>query len=136
VYGNVVLGSSDGTLVVDGSLCLDELSPLREPVTVRIKRGKIVGIEGGWYAQRFKKFLEDLNDPYVYTHVEFSFGLNPEAKCRGYFAEDEATGGTNHFGFGGSQLPSPTGVHTDLVVLNPTTTLDGKTVLKKEKLLI
>jgi leucyl aminopeptidase (aminopeptidase T) len=135
-YGNVELGTSEGTLVVDGSLCLDELSPLKEPVTVEIRNGRIEKIEGGWYARKFRSFLGDLNDPYVYTHVEFAFGLNPEAKCRGYFAEDEATGGSNHFGFGGGQLPSTTGVHTDLVVLNTTTEIDGKIVLKEGELRI
>lgn len=136
VSGDVDLGSSEGTLVVDGSLCIDELSPLREPVTLRIRKGRIDEIEGGWYAKKFKNLLEDLNDLDIYTHVEFSFGLNPEAKCPGYYAEDEATVGSNHFGFGNRQLPSTTGAHIDLVVLDTTVTLDSKMILKKGKLLI
>jgi leucyl aminopeptidase (aminopeptidase T) len=137
-FGIVDIGneSTKGIIVVDGSICLDEFSPLKEKVTFTIEKGRIEKIEGGWYADRFSEYLMGINDPTVYNLVEFAFGMNPEAKTRGWFAEDEGAGGTNHFGIGGWEQPGTTGVHIDMVCLNTTCKLDGKLVQKDGKLLI
>lgn len=136
--GAIDIGNSEteGEIVVDGSLCLDMFSPLRQPVSIIITEGRIEEIRGGWYARMYKNYLRDLNDSTVYNLVEFAFGMNPEAKCVGWFSEDEGAGGSNHFGIGGWNQPGSTGVHLDFVCLDTTCELDGKLIKKEGKILV
>ncbi len=131
------LGSGEGTLVVDGSIALPELGPIEEPVTLTVKKGRIIKIKGKREAEVFKGILDGLNDSNVYILSEVAVGLNPECRLSGNFAEDEGVYGTIHFGFGWThtlESSHRSKAHIDVVILNPTLSLDSKVVLKDGEL--
>ncbi len=123
----------EGTLVFDGALFPpSEIGLLKEKVTLTMKEGRAVSIEGGRQAQLFKGWMESWNDPNMYRLAHYSMGFNPGVtKPTGRIVEDERVFGGIEFGFG-TQVATLRGAgwnaaaHTDGTVLNPTLIFDGK----------
>lgn len=136
VNARPVLGTANGTLVVDGAICVyPELGPLWEPVTLEVKEGKIKEIKGGREAKIFEKIYNDilLEDPKTANLAEVACGLNTSCYLTGNYFEDEGSGETMHFGFGGGSVGGI--YHIDFVITEPTLFLDGEIALKAGKVI-
>lgn len=128
----------NGTLVFDAALWPPyDLGILQDDVKIEFKDGIAVKIEGGKDAEKFKRWLEDLDDPNMYRLAHYSLGFNPGVtKATGRIVEDERIFGCMEFGMGsqGAMIMGEcwsAASHTDGVVSSPTIILDGE-VLEKD----
>lgn len=130
-----VEGTTEGTLVVDGSIA--GVGLLETPVELTVREGHLVGATGDDGAQLMDLLTIHGEDG---TNVaELGIGTNEEAILTGNILEDEKILGTCHVAFGASaaiggtvQVP----VHLDCVVLEPTVEIDGETVVSGGELLV
>ena len=101
----------------------------------------MVDFKGQADAERWKTWLESLEDPKMFCIAHVSIGLNPNAQLSGNIMEDERVKGSITFGIG-SQMPDFKGntglakTHTDAVILMASMILDGRTITEKGKVLI
>ena len=129
--------TAEGVIVVDGSIPLPGLGPIREPITCYVEKGFIVKIEGGEEAKFLEKALKDFNDPRVYFVAEIGFGLNKASKISGRMLQDEGMFGTMHIGIGNNLSyggDNNTPIHIDLIMMEPTYVVDGKMLYKDGKI--
>jgi leucyl aminopeptidase (aminopeptidase T) len=130
-----VEGTTEGTLVVDGSIA--SVGLLETPVELTVREGHLVEATGEDGAQLMELLTVHGEDA---TNVaELGIGTNEEAILTGNILEDEKILGTCHVAFGASaaiggtvQVP----VHLDCVVLEPTVEIDGETVVSGGELLV
>ena len=130
-----VEGTSEGTLVVDGSIA--GVGLLETPVELTIADGHLIDATAEDGAQLMELLTAHGEDG---TNLaELGIGTNEEAILTGNILEDEKILGTCHVAFGASaaiggtvQVP----VHLDCVVLEPTVELDGETIVSGDELLI
>jgi leucyl aminopeptidase (aminopeptidase T) len=128
-------GTTEGTLVVDGSIA--EIGLLETPVSLTVREGHLVEATGSDGARLMELLTAHGADG---TNVaELGIGTNEEAILTGNILEDEKMLGTCHVAFGASaaiggtvQVP----VHLDCVVLEPTVEIDGETIVSGGDLLI
>jgi leucyl aminopeptidase (aminopeptidase T) len=128
-------GTTEGTLVVDGSIA--EIGLLESPVTLTVREGHLVEASGDDGARLMELLTVHGKDG---TNVaELGIGTNEEAILTGNILEDEKILGTCHVAFGASaaiggtvQVP----VHLDCVVLEPTVEIDGETIVSGGDLLV
>jgi leucyl aminopeptidase (aminopeptidase T) len=145
-FGNLPTGEAElaprnanGRLVVDRSGAY-----ITEPTALDIKDGYIVGYEGNPSGRRFKRLIQRSMDKDGNRNAsfiaEFAIGTNKSAKVTGLILEDEKVYGTCHIAFG-DNTSYPGGknfstIHIDTIVFKPTIALDGRTIMKKGKLVI
>lgn len=117
-----VLPRINGTLVVDGFMWPPKnMGPLHNPITLQIKQGHIVAIQGGTEAEQLDKWL-----PATERHMmHVCIGLNPGAQITQGLIEAERLFGACNFGFGNDPY------HTDGVIPNATLSVDGVTLLEQ-----
>jgi leucyl aminopeptidase (aminopeptidase T) len=128
-------GTTEGTLVVDGSIA--EVGLLETPVSLTVREGHLVAATGSDGARLMELLTAHGVDG---TNVaELGIGTNEEAILTGNILEDEKILGTCHVAFGASaaiggtvQVP----VHLDCIVLEPTIEVDGETIVSGGDLLI
>jgi leucyl aminopeptidase (aminopeptidase T) len=135
VNARPVKGTAEGVLVVDGAICIyPELGPLWEPVKITVEEGKIKQIQSGREAKIFEEIYKEIlkEDPQTANLAEFACGLNTSCYFTGNYFEDEGSGETMHFGFGGSWVGGI--YHIDLVIKKPRLELDGELILEDGKL--
>jgi leucyl aminopeptidase (aminopeptidase T) len=128
-------GTTEGTLVVDGSIA--SVGLLDTPVELTVRDGHLVEATGEDGAHLMELLTVHGEDG---TNVaELGIGTNEEAILTGNILEDEKILGTCHVAFGASaaiggtvQVP----VHLDCVVLEPTVEIDGETVVSGGELLV
>ncbi|MGC8699251.1 MAG: aminopeptidase [Candidatus Acidifodinimicrobium sp.] len=126
----------NGTLVFDGSIWPPEsLGLLREPVTLKIEKGRIVEFSKNEESELFKKWLSSFNDQAMYNIAHACYGFNPGARLTGNILEDERVFGIVEFGIGsqGESFMGKAGAarsHTDGIVLSPTVWLDDQLIEK------
>jgi leucyl aminopeptidase (aminopeptidase T) len=128
-------GTTEGTLVIDGSIA--EIGLLDTPVSLTVREGNLVeatGNDGGRLMELLTAHGEDGTNV-----AELGIGTNEEAILTGNILEDEKILGTCHVAFGASaaiggtvQVP----VHLDCVVLEPTVEIDGETIVSGGDLLV
>jgi leucyl aminopeptidase (aminopeptidase T) len=129
-----VQGSTQGLLIIDGSFPM--IGRITQPVQMSVKNGQVVRITGDEEARKIRKLLR----PYGKLGrniAEIGIGTNPKAKITGCVLEDEKVLGTVHIGLGnnisfGGKVS--VGCHFDGVLLKPTLTIDGKTILEDGEL--
>ncbi|HVP40723.1 MAG TPA: aminopeptidase [Candidatus Krumholzibacteriaceae bacterium] len=147
VYISPQLGASNGTIVFDGSITLDETIVIKTPIKVEIEKGFVTKIEGGKEAQKLTEYLDfaekkpfemmkkrelDRRKAEEYSknarHIgELGIGANPNAKIIGNVLEDEKVLGTVHFAIGSNyDHDADALIHSDGIVKKPTITVDGK----------
>jgi leucyl aminopeptidase (aminopeptidase T) len=128
-------GTTEGTLVVDGSIA--DVGLLDTPTALTIREGHLIETDGA----AGSKLMELLtpHGPGGTNVAELGIGTNEEALLTGNILEDEKILGTAHLAFGASaaiggtvQVP----VHLDCVVLEPTVEIDGETVVAGGELLV
>ncbi len=130
-----VEGTTEGTLVVDGSIA--GVGLLDTPVSLTVEGGhlkKATGSDGEALMKLLTAHGEDGTNV-----AELGIGTNDEAILTGNILEDEKILGTAHVAFGASaaiggtvQVP----VHLDCVILKPTIEIDGRTIADGGELLL
>jgi leucyl aminopeptidase (aminopeptidase T) len=123
--------SGTGKIVVDG--CVAYLGPVKDDIIIRMKDGRITGIDGGVSAGELKTFLED-KDKEATGIAEFGIGTNPGARIIGHPLVDEKVWGTIHIAFGMSASIGGTrksDTHYDCIINQPTVWFDGVMVMDK-----
>jgi aminopeptidase len=130
-----VEGTSEGTLVVDGSIA--GVGKLETPVELTVEGGHLVEATGRDGARLMELLTE--HGPDATSVAELGIGTNEEAIVTGNILEDEKILGTAHVAFGASaaiggtvQVP----VHLDCVVLEPTVEVDGATLVEAGELTV
>lgn len=126
--------TTQGTLVIDGCLADVELD---SPITVIIKDGKIVKINGNKAAKIFAQQIAEVGEK-AKVVAELGIGTNEKAKVNSDVLEAEKVLGTCHIAFGdnagfGGVNEAP--FHSDGVVLKPTLLLDKTVVIESGKLI-
>lgn len=121
--------TAQGVYVVDGSFADITLD---QPITITIENGYATNIYGG---QAAKQLNHQLNKTGKKSRnlAELGIGTNPEANPTGSLIEAEKAYGTVHLALGnnatiGGKVDVP--FHSDGVILSPTLTLDGNTILR------
>jgi len=123
-------GTAEGTIVVDHAI--DSMGLIREPITVTVEGGRVVGVTGGEQAKRLEQLIH--SDENASNIAEFAIGTNPLSRMMGNIAEDKILRGCVHIAVGdshtiGGEVESC--IHLDMVVLKPTVWLDGEKVVEK-----
>jgi leucyl aminopeptidase (aminopeptidase T) len=157
VFISPKLGASNGVIVFDGSITLDETLVVKNPVKITVEKGHVTKIEGGKEADLLQDYVHNAGErPYQMAQKgeitidkakeysrnatnlgELGIGLNPKAKIIGNVLEDEKVLGTVHFAIGSNYDQDALAlIHSDCIVKNPTITIDGKTIMKKGKMLL
>lgn len=126
--------SINGTLVLDGTVWPpDPLAPLRHPIRLQLKKGRIAGFDDGETAGILRDWIRHFRDPKMSNVAHFCFGFNPGAGITGKILEDERAYGVFVTGFG-SQMASFKGgftlakSHIDGVTMKPSVFLDGEPI--------
>lgn len=161
VYISPLPGKSEGVIVFDGSISLNDSDMITEtPVRVVYKNGFITEITGGREAELLRASIENgekkafdfeaegklaKGDGASYAKNarglgELGIGLNPAAEIRGNMLEDEKAFHTCHFAIGSNyDNDADAMIHLDCLVKNPTITVafpDGSTtVIEKDGIL-
>lgn len=127
--------SINGVLVFDASI-VPQIGPLHEPCRVYIEKGVIQKVEGGAQAKEWYSWLKSFNHPQMLRPAHLCYGFHPGAKISGQNGEDERVWGCTEWGFGSAGAyyappgyPAPS--HTDGIILNTTTYLDGEMIIDK-----
>jgi leucyl aminopeptidase (aminopeptidase T) len=128
-------GTSEGTLVVDGTIAT--LGVVSAPVELTVRGGHLVDASGDEGARLLELLAAGGEGG---TNVaELGIGTNEKAQMTGNVIEDEKILGTCHIAFGASaaiggtvQVP----VHLDCVVTRPTVTVDGTDVVRDGELVV
>jgi leucyl aminopeptidase (aminopeptidase T) len=128
-------GSAQGTLVIDRSSAAPEYKALTEPITLKVKDGTVVSIEGGLEAKALSAFLQNLDTPSMYHLTEMGIGTNRRCRLVGV-GEDTHTYGTVSFALGcdvhiGGRVRAP--AHIDMTMRFPTLTIDGRQIVQDGK---
>lgn len=128
--GEVSLSPNDnsinGVLVVDGPI--QTLGMPSEPIKLTIKNSRVVSVDSGdpsMVSQLKSIFKTVENANYI---AELAIGLNPCCPKNGEFIEEKKAYGNSHLAIGdntyfGGNIES--GIHWDMVIRNPTITMDG-----------
>lgn len=123
--------SSEGVVVVDGSIPCAGLGKLTSPISLRIEEGMISSIEGDPAIVRRLEELFGFYGEKARVLAEFGVGFNEGAKVCGNMLLDEGAYGTFHLGFGSNHTiggANDVGFHLDCVFYGGTIQLDGETI--------
>jgi leucyl aminopeptidase (aminopeptidase T) len=127
-------GTTEGTIVFDGSIPNLRIGAMRTPVRCTVRKGNVVQVEGGPEADMIRKVWAELGDAAVYNIAQLAIGLNPSIyMLTGVWAQDHGAFGTVHIGIGTSANLGGTtkaACHFDGMMYRPTLALDGKVVLE------
>lgn len=142
VYVSPLPGKSEGVIVFDGSISLNDGDMIVEkPVRVVYKKGFITEITGGREAELLRASIEAGEKKAIEFEAdgkipagegasyaknarglgELGIGLNPKAEIRGNMLEDEKAFHTCHFAIGSNyDNDAESMIHLDCLVRNPT----------------
>lgn len=129
VFFAPLLGTTSGTLVIDGSIADDILDA---PITVVIENGVATSITGGTAATNL---LQKLNafGPAGLTVAEVGIGTNEAAEISDNLLEAEKAYGTVHIAFGNSSAiggENDVAIHIDGLVSEPVVSTDAAEILR------
>lgn len=121
--------TAEGTVVVDQSI--DGLGALDQPVTLGVRAGRVVDVEGGQEARELERRLDDAGACARNIAEAPSLGTNPDVELSGNQAADKKKRGTAHIAVGdnvslGGNVACD--LHFDMTLSTPTVTLDGELV--------
>ncbi len=134
---SIIENSGNGQIIIDGSI--GGIGVVENPVTLIVKSGKVVEINGGTEAEKLKSLIENINDENMYQIAEIGIGLNPNGSIRGVIIEDESTLGTVHIGLGNNIFmggKNRARSHIDLVFKAPKIYLDGNLFIDNKRCFI
>jgi len=137
-----------GTIVIDkGDILLPQKCYVFEPVTLTVKDGFAVSIEGGMHAELLAEYMASFNDPEAYAISHIGWGLQPRASWTVLGLYDrEATIGMDARAFEGNFLFSlgpnneaggtrTTACHIDIPLRRCTVRLDDEVMVRDGKVL-
>jgi leucyl aminopeptidase (aminopeptidase T) len=129
VFFAPLLGSAQGTWVVEASLADEQ--ELQEKITLTIKKGQVIAIEGEQAAKRLHHKLNAVG-PSAFNVAEIGIGTNPATNPYGDMIEAEKTLGTAHLAVGnssaiGGEINVP--IHIDALTLKPTIAIDDQIIM-------
>jgi leucyl aminopeptidase (aminopeptidase T) len=130
-------GTASGRLVIDASIPYIDIGVLDEPIEVQVDNGKIESIRGGKQADMLVSNLASFDDADVYNIAEIGMGLNPHSRLTGCMLDDEGVLRTLHIGIGTSITLGGTvkaSCHYDLLLWDPTISIDGVIVVEEGEL--
>jgi leucyl aminopeptidase (aminopeptidase T) len=123
----IVRESVNGKIVFDGSL-VPPIGLLKEPVTLHVKDGQIMEIEGGSEAVQYEAWLKSFDNHNMLRIAHICWSFNPGAKLTGDIVEDERVWGSSEWGIGNHPgMPAPS--HSDGICLNSSVWMDGEQIL-------
>lgn len=129
-------GTTQGRIVVDAAHSATGL--IDEPIILTVENGRIVKIDGKREAASLQMRIDEVGDPDICMVAELGIGLNPKAKLRGQFIEDESIYGTAHVGMGNNESTMggklTVNGHFDNIFWYPTIKLDGITLMEDGRL--
>lgn len=155
IFVSPAVGSSEGTIVIDGSISMEKTTLVKTPIKIEVKDGYAAKILGGPEAKTLSRLIQkaaklpfrlaeegilsDVNaSEYSKNarHVgEFGIGLNDKAKVRGNVLEDEKALGTVHVALGSNYDEDAKAlIHYDGVIKKPTVWIDGELLIEEGKL--
>jgi leucyl aminopeptidase (aminopeptidase T) len=124
-----VEGTSRGVIVIER--VMTDIGAVSDPITITVRDGLAVNIEGGEEAERLRKLIDGV--PGATNIGELGIGLNPMARVSDDITESKKAAGTVHFalgdsagGYGGTVECS---LHLDGLVFAPTVDIDGEVVI-------
>ncbi len=123
--------SLNGTIVIDGYQL--GVGALRELIRWTLRNGIVTNIDGGLEARALRRLVDMYGDTNTHRVGEFAVGTNPEAQLIGTAGEDKKMLGTIHFSLGDNILmggQNQSKLHLDGVILSPTLSVDGKTLIE------
>jgi len=105
---------------------------------LKFKEGKVVDYDAKQGKKEFKGVLDAATGDKDRI-AEFAIGLNPKAQFINDILVDEKVLGSIHIAIGNNKGPAYGGkndssLHWDLIMMGPTVTADGKTIMKEGKL--
>lgn len=126
-------GTAEGRFVIDGPGAL--IGRPERPITVSVTEGRVSAIDGQGKAADTLRHLVDTVEN-AGNIAEFGIGLNPACRANGKFEEEKKRRGQVHIAIGdniafGGDIESA--VHLDLVVCDPTVSLDGRIIVDQGK---
>lgn len=117
-----VMPRINGTLVINQFMWPPKnIGPLKHPITLTIRNGRITKIEGSSEAEILKNWLPETERHLMHVCI----GMNPGAQMTQGLIEAERVFGACNFGFGSDPY------HTDGVISKTTLTVDGETLIDK-----
>lgn len=122
--------TAEGTLVFDGAMA--GIGKLKKPISLKVKSGFVTEIKGDANAKKLKSILDSAGK-LAYNIAELGIGTNDKAKLVGSVLEDEKVMGTVHMALGDNMsMGGKVSVrsHLDGIILKPSLTVDGMTVMK------
>lgn len=127
--------SSNGRIIVDGSIACPEIGLLEEPVSLTVEDGNISHWESpnAETIRLLEKLFDDVGTPAARVLAEIGVGLNPNASLTGSMLTDEGALGCIHFGFGANSTvggENNVPFHLDFIVRDATLHIDGECILK------
>lgn len=135
-----VEGTTEGKLIVDGSISNFDIGPITQPIEMTVERGRVVDIAGGGQGARLRRILQKVNDPGSYDVAQLAVGLNPECTgFNGWFSNEHGVYGSAHIGIGTSENLGGSAraiLHYDVMMSAPTLTLDDEPVVKNGDVLV
>jgi len=124
-------GQAEGVFVIDGPGAVIGMPDA--PVRVVVERGRVAAIEGvGRAADTLRHIVSTV--PQADNVAEFGIGLNPACRRNGKFEEEKKARGQVHIALGDNIFYGGTvrsEVHMDLVLRDPTVTLDGRLLVER-----
>lgn len=139
--GEVAMGpleeSAEGIIIIDGPISYMDKGWPDKPIKLIAKKGRIVSFEGGKWADKLKQWITTVqNSDNV---AEFAIGINPKSRRTGDISEEKKGLGNVHIGLGenryyGGNVDSR--LHIDMVMYEPTYTLDNRIIVENGRLLI
>ncbi|MBW1699243.1 MAG: aminopeptidase [Deltaproteobacteria bacterium] len=131
--------SARGRLVIDGPIEYVGISS--EPIEVIVQKGRIVEVNGrSAEARRLKELVRSIEDAEVIGEV--AIGINPESLRDGSAQEEKKALGNCHIGFGiargfaGTWMAKHKNfIHSDMIIRDVEVSVDGKVVVKKNKII-
>ena len=130
-----VENGTSGRIVFDGSIW--PIGILDDPLTVEIRDGYATDLSGPRAAE-FRSWIEP-HGREAFAVAELGIGTNDAAQLTGNVLEDEKILGTIHVAIGDNHTFGGTirvSSHQDGIVLAPTLSIDGKTILEEGNLLV
>lgn len=131
VFFAPILGSTNGTLVIDGSIADDVLD---KPISIEIIDGIATKFSGGEAAYRLEKKLTHFGKKGL-TVAEIGIGTNKNAKITNNLLEAEKAFGTVHVAFGNSSAiggENNVPIHIDGLVSEPTVWVNDEVILENK----
>lgn len=128
-------GSTQGRIV--NPYIMEKIGVVDEPFEMEIRDGWVVDLKGGKQAKALAELYERSDENARRIASQFAMGMNPDCRIFPNTREVSKRLGTIHVAMGdnislGGTIQS--GVHIDIVILNPTVELDGKVLLKDGQL--